>query len=101
LINTKNLNTGYIKTENIIETAEVIRKSDLVISPDTSVIHICSAFNIPVIGIYPDVKWNLEKFYPMSVFREVIVSGNKNDIGDVKSDQIINSFDQIIRKILW
>ena len=99
LSKTKNLNTIYVKTENIMETSEMIRNSDLVISPDTSIIHICSTFNIPVIGIYPDVKWNLGKFYPLSDIKEVIVSGNKNDIEDVRSDQIINSFDQIIKKI--
>ncbi|MEZ4692287.1 MAG: glycosyltransferase family 9 protein [Ignavibacteria bacterium] len=54
-----------------------MRNSNIVISPDTSIIHICSAYNMPVIGIYPDAKWNLEKFYPLSDKKEVVVSETK------------------------
>lgn len=88
-------NVCYLKTENILETSEVIRKSNLTITPDTSIIHICSAFNIPVIGIYPDIEWNLEKFYPLSDIKEIVISGNENNIADVRSEQIINSFDRL------
>jgi len=42
------------KTKNIFEAAEIISKLDLLISPDTSFIHIASGLNIPTIGLY----WN-------------------------------------------
>ena len=71
-----------------------------IISPDTSIIHICSAFNIPVIGIYPDVAWNLEKFYPLSEKKEIIISGNRNNISDVNSDQIVDSFDRLYKELI-
>ncbi|MCB0727014.1 MAG: glycosyltransferase family 9 protein [Ignavibacteriae bacterium] len=96
---TDTLKVNYIKTENILETAEVIRNSNIVISPDTSIIHICSAYNIPVIGIYPDLKWNLEKFYPLSDKKEVVVSGNKDNIADVTSAQIIKSFECLFKSV--
>ena len=41
------------KIESILDTAILIKKSDYVISPDTSIVHIASAFNKKMITIYP------------------------------------------------
>ena len=41
------------KIESILETAILIKKSDYVISPDTSIVHIASAFNKKMITVYP------------------------------------------------
>ncbi|HEX9934705.1 MAG TPA: glycosyltransferase family 9 protein, partial [bacterium] len=38
----------------------------LVVTPDTSIIHIASAFNVPQIAFFPDVEWNYRKFRPLS-----------------------------------
>ena len=41
------------KIESILDTAILIKKSDYVISPDTSILHIASAFNKKMITVYP------------------------------------------------
>ena len=41
------------KIESILDTAILIKKSDYVISPDTSIVHIASAFNKKMITVYP------------------------------------------------
>ena len=89
----------YHQTKNIFELAELIRLCDIVISPDTSVIHICSAFNTPVIGMYPDVKWNLDKFAPLSEYNEVIVSDSKESLISITGDQIFEKFQLMDQKI--
>jgi ADP-heptose:LPS heptosyltransferase len=38
----------------------------LVVTPDTSVVHIASAFNVPQVALFPPVEWNLNKFRPLS-----------------------------------
>ena len=38
---------------NILDTALLIRESDFVISPDTSIVHIASTFNKNIIAVYP------------------------------------------------
>ncbi len=42
------------KTNTIFDAAEIVKNTDLLISPDTSFIHIASGLNIPTIGLY----WN-------------------------------------------
>ena len=41
------------KIESILDTAILIKKGDYVISPDTSIVHIASAFNKKMITVYP------------------------------------------------
>jgi len=96
--NTEGRNIKYLKSEDIIETSEIVKRSDYVITADTSIVHICSAFNIPVVAVYPDVKWNLEKFAPLSENKEIIVSGSKDSIDDVKSDEITEGFKKIVTR---
>lgn len=95
LRNTVRDNVKYIRTENIIETAEIVRICDAVITADTSIVHICSAFNKPVVALYPDVKWNLNKFAPLSKSQEVIISENASNIFDIEADQIIKGFGKL------
>ena len=42
------------KSKNIYEAAEVLKKVDLIITPDTSFVHIAAGLNIPTIGLF----WN-------------------------------------------
>ena len=51
----KKYNYVYIpkKIESILDTAILIKKGDYVISPDTSIVHIASAFNKKMITVYP------------------------------------------------
>lgn len=89
----------FIRTENIIETAEVVRRSSLVITPDTSVVHLCAAFNIPLVAVFPNVKWNLDKFYPLSDYSEVIISDNNVSVNDVNAETLTNAFNKLLDRI--
>ncbi|MDR0485105.1 MAG: hypothetical protein LBH29_00080 [Elusimicrobiota bacterium] len=45
-------NVSLIKVNSILESASIIKESFLVISPDTSIVHIASAFSKPTIALY-------------------------------------------------
>lgn len=95
LRNTVRDNVKFIRTENIIETAALLRSCAAVITADTSIVHLCSAFDKPVVAMYPDVKWNLDKFAPLSKSNEVIVSKSAENIEDIDSERIVNSFSNL------
>jgi len=92
------LNIKYIHTENIIETSAVVNKSDYIITADTSVVHICSAFDKPVVALFPGVKWNQNKFAPLSEYSETILSENKNSIEEIKSQEVVDAFFTLVEK---
>lgn len=59
-------NAVYLETKSIIEVYSVVAKADLVISPDTSIVHIAAAFDKPLLGLYSKNILNNTKFYPLS-----------------------------------
>lgn len=81
----------YSLTKKIKE----IYLSRLVISPDTSIIHMASAFNVPVIGLYNKVEWNLERFKPLSDKSEVIISDNPESINSIKPEEVVKKFKEL------
>jgi len=67
---------------SIKRSAAVIKNAFIVITPDTSVLHIASAFNIPTIAIYANYK---TRWPAMSDITETIVVGN--NINDLNLDE--------------
>jgi ADP-heptose:LPS heptosyltransferase len=61
------------ETEHILELASLIRECDLVISPDTSVIHLASVYNKKILGFYINSD-NYKLFYPTSEQYRVVLS---------------------------
>ena len=81
------------KIESILDTAILIKKSDYIISPDTSIVHIASAFNKKMITVYPPKggKYGVDHLVwaPKSEYSRVIFC--KDKIGNY--DEIdINTF---------
>lgn len=42
----------YVKGSTVNTAAEIIRRADVIISPDTSIVHMCRVFNKPLLAIY-------------------------------------------------
>ncbi|WP_307988776.1 glycosyltransferase family 9 protein, partial [uncultured Fusobacterium sp.] len=80
----------YNKMENIYQSIEFIKRADLVISPDTSIVHIASAFNKNLIAIYSPDKQNFAVWKPVTKNLKVIFCKDKES----KNDEFdINTFD--------
>ena len=79
---------------NILDTAILIKKSDYVISPDTSIVHIASALNKKMITVYPPNggKYGVDHLVwaPKSEYNKVIFCKDKTGTYD---EIDINTFD--------
>jgi ADP-heptose:LPS heptosyltransferase len=53
-------------SRNIFDAAALVSRLDVMISPDTSFIHIASAFDIPTVGIYRNDKNHIQTWGPRS-----------------------------------
>jgi len=67
-------------TEDFTEFAAIISRLNLLFTPDTSVVHLASAYNIPMFGIY--VKFNTDEiiWYPYNTDYEAIITEEPNFI---------------------
>ena len=91
------------KIESILDTAILIKKSDYVISPDTSIVHIASAFNKKMITVYPPKggKYGVDHLVwaPKSEYSKVIFCKDKTGTYDEIDINTFN-FDEMKKEIL-
>jgi len=77
-----------------------IKNSDLLITPDTSAVHIASAFQVPVIALYPNVDWNFVSFAPYRTkFRSI--RSSDEEIKNISVTEIVTEFESLIQEINW
>lgn len=80
--------------------AAKIKNLDLLITPDTSAVHLCSTFKTPVIALYPNVKWNFVSFAPYKTPNKSILSESE-EIKNIPVEKILVSFEELINELGW
>jgi ADP-heptose:LPS heptosyltransferase len=70
-------------TENIYEVGLLVQHLRLLITPDTSLVHVASCYAIPVIGLYTAAFQDLSRFGPYLVDFEVITSST-SQVSDIE-----------------
>lgn len=88
-------NCRIIRTENILEAAAVVKRATIVISSDTSVVHIASAFNKPCIALFTDDKLNMTKFKPMGDHSRAIATERGKAVVDISVKEVIDNFNAV------
>jgi heptosyltransferase-2 len=89
-----------VQSDNIQDAFSIVRRAKLLVTPDTSLVHIASAFNIPVLGLYICNEANFNKFYPLSDISEVVKSPDEVvGIKSISVNQLYEGYLRIIEKI--
>lgn len=74
-------------TKSIFEAGELISKLDLLITPDTSQIHVASCFGIPVCGLFQAGNLHSGRFYPYGIPYRTVQSDSYR-VADIKPDAV-------------
>lgn len=77
------------------EASAIISKLDLMISPDTSIIHIARAFDLPVVGLYTRARINFRQWHPFEFARGTVVSNDDNGLRDISVEAVYAKFNEI------
>lgn len=78
--------------------AAYIKLSDVLITPDTSAVHIASAFGIPTIAFYPNYDWNFVSWQPYKIPHRSIKS-NGESIKQIPVEEVFNAFQGLLNEI--
>lgn len=89
------------RTKDILEASAMIKYVDILVSVDTGVVHIASAYNIPVISIFPDNENSIEYFSPKSELSYVIKCKDRSWIRDFDKAEMRKYIEEIIDKLKW
>jgi ADP-heptose:LPS heptosyltransferase len=87
----------YYTTKSIVDAFSVVKHSNLVISPDTSIVHIAAAFDRPLLGLYSNHEWNYKKFHPLSThYRMVIPPVPQALVKDIPLDLVLKNYNELL-----
>ena len=81
---------------SLLEVSAIISRLDLLISPDTSLVHIARSFHVPVVGLYSRFMKNFLLWKPFGQEVGAVVSGNDGNIHDITVDQVFDAFVKLI-----
>jgi ADP-heptose:LPS heptosyltransferase len=93
------------KSSSILSAAALIKECDIVISPDTSIIHIACAFKKKTIGLYLDFSQRKEKTdiiwgpnNPNAFIINVDTKGGalENDVKNIQDEKIVEKLEELI-----
>lgn len=90
----------YFPTPTFMDLLALVQHADLVISPDTSVVHVAAAFDRPLLGLYSNHEWNYKKFYPLSTHCRVVIPPEPDAmIKDIELKAMLNGFEELAREV--
>jgi lipopolysaccharide heptosyltransferase III len=84
-------------TSSIRKIIALMPNIQLVITPDTSIVHIAAAFNIPQIALFPAIQWNLDKFRPLSEKSIIIQPAEGLLIKTIDKEEVIAAIAKILK----
>ena len=91
-------NSIECKLASIQHFAAYIKSSTILITPDTSAVHIASAFGIPTIALYPNPEWNYVSWQPYRIAHQSIKSPTEN-VNDISVQEVFIKFKSLINEI--
>ena len=102
-LNVQKMALNYVemsyKTNRVLSVAALISQLDLIITPDTSIVHIASAFNKPVVSIHEDNRDSYELFAPTSKLNRTVFSISKKSLQGFSVDLLIKHCIELINII--
>jgi ADP-heptose:LPS heptosyltransferase len=91
------LDVSY-KTDTIIDAAAIINEMDLIITPDTSIAHVASALNRPVVTIHEKNFDSYELFAPTSDLAKTVFSKSKNSLNGFSVNLVLELSLELLSK---
>lgn len=67
-------NAWYYPTPTIADVIPLVTSADFLMTVDTGIVHIASAFNTPIFAMYANVPLEYAKFHPLSTVQSVVIS---------------------------
>lgn len=83
-----------LDTRDLLEAAGILKHCKLLISPDTSLIHVAAAVGVPVLGLYTRDRRNLQLFGPYRVPHEII-SSTDSTLSAIKPQMVRAAFGRL------
>lgn len=90
----------YYKSPSMNDVMALINRASMLISPDTSLVHVAAAFNIPLLGLFSGISREFTKFEPLSDnFMCIRAEEGIDGIGTIPAEMLFESFEKFIKRL--
>jgi len=81
---------------SLLEVSAFIAQMKLLISPDTSLIHIARSFRVPVVGLYLPFHDNYRRWVPLAQPNGLLVAPDNNSIDRISPEKVLEEVGRIL-----
>ena len=93
-------NVELFRTSGFMDVVSLVKNCDMVVTPDTSIVHIASAFDKPLISMFCNIPKMYTKFHPLSTLQIILKSPEGVDsIESITPSDLRNAFESMLKKI--
>jgi ADP-heptose:LPS heptosyltransferase len=82
------------RSRSIWDVVSLVKAADVVITPDTAVVHIAAAFDKPIVALFPAQEWNFYKFRPLSTHAEELFKEGRS-IPQIPVSEVVEAVERI------
>lgn len=86
-----------IHSHNILDAAVAVSRARLVVTADTSIVHLASAFDRPCVALFPPEPDNLRRFAPLSNRHIVVMPAGDELLASIEIDSVVAAVDDLLR----
>ena len=83
---------------SLLDVGAIISHLDILITPDTSLVHIARLMKIPVVAIYSGHRRNYFFWRPYRQEGGAVVAANVSNLHDVEAEQVVEAFFRLIER---
>jgi ADP-heptose:LPS heptosyltransferase len=86
-------------TSSLLDLVALVDNLDLIISPDTSIVHMACALKKPLVAIYKNNLTLYNLWFPISDCNFVVFSGSPDSLDGIDIDEIVDKSSRLIKTI--
>lgn len=76
----------------------LVRRCRLLVTPDTSLVHVAGATNTPILGLY-STAFSLAEWAPKNTVAEVVVNENDRPIAEMPVGRMLEGFERLMKRL--
>ena len=86
-------------TRNLYEASRIVAKLRLLVTPDTSMVHVASSTGTPVAGLYREAPQDISRFGPYAIPFEIVISPT-GEVSGIEPDEVASALTRLTARII-
>jgi heptosyltransferase-3 len=86
-------------TRSLYEASRIVAKLRLLVTPDTSMVHVASATGTPIAGLYREAPQDISRFGPYAIPYEIVISPT-GEVSGIEPDEVARALCQLTARAI-